>query len=100
MSEPKVYINGVFIREKKFSDGGAIMNLDINVEELVAALYSHADQRGFAHFVIGKRREEGKGGITHYMHVSTYVPKTQPPAQPPASQPAPAAATESDVTPF
>lgn len=99
MSE-KTYINGCFIREKRFADGGAVINLDIKVEEFVAALYAHADGKGFAHFVMGKRREEGKGGITHYMCVSTYVPQAQPPSQPPASQSAPAAATESDDTPF
>ena len=68
----KQYVNGVFLREKVFPDGGSVINASIKVEDFVAALYANASADGFAHFCIGKRREVGSNGLSHSMWVDEW----------------------------
>ena len=47
MSEEKIFINGVFIREKEFDNGGSIIKVEIpNVSEFAEQLKSLANENG------------------------------------------------------
>ncbi len=72
----KIFINGVFLREKTFDNGGSIINIDItDIESFSNQLQNHAKSDGRITLEIKERRNKSDNGLTHYMEVSQYVPK-------------------------
>tara|TARA_R100001443_G_scaffold115293_2_gene132730 strand:- start:1365 stop:1655 length:291 start_codon:yes stop_codon:yes gene_type:complete len=77
MSE-KIYINGIFIREKEFENGGSIMKVDIpNVSEFCDQLIQLANSEGKISLDIKTRMNKSENGLTHYCQLNTFVPKEQ-----------------------
>lgn len=79
--EPKVYVNGFFIREKEFQNGGSIMNVSIKASDFEAFAKQHAVD-GYVKIVIERRREPSDKGITHSARLDTWKPSGQPRQQP------------------
>ena len=81
MSEPKTFINGVFIREVTFNDGGSVLNVRIpadKVDAICAQLKAVADD-GWVKLRISKNRQPtlnraGKEIATHSLSVDTWKP--------------------------
>jgi len=72
----KIFINGVFLREKTFDNGGSIINIDItDIESFANQLRDNQKNGGKITLEIKERRNKTDNGITHYMEVSQYVPK-------------------------
>jgi len=77
MSEEAVYINGIFVREKTFDNGGSSLNVGMKVETLIEELGKYQDDKGYVNFVIAKRRSPSEKGITHYVKLNTWKPKEE-----------------------
>ena len=67
----KTYINGVFLKEVTFNNGGSIINMNINVEKFIQELKAH-EKNGYTNIKICKRREADAHGNTHYAELNTY----------------------------
>mgnify|MGYP003148600141 CR=1 FL=1 len=79
MDKEKIFMNGIFVREKTFDNGGSILNVDIiNVNEFGEQLQKHAKSDGKITLEIKSRREKAENGLTHYVEVSQFVPKPKP----------------------
>ena len=70
--EEKQYINKCKIVEKTFDDGGSLLNIALNVDELVEI----AEPSGWVNLTIAKRREPSEKGATHYAYRNEFKPKT------------------------
>jgi len=77
----KIYINGCFINEYTFQDGGSILKLSVprdSVDKFCADLKANATERGLT-LQITKRKnpavsqKSGKVYATHTLSVDTYV---------------------------
>lgn len=76
--EEKVFINGVFLREKEFDNGGSIIKVEIpNVSEFIQQLKNLANEQGKIRLDIKKRMNKGDNGLSHYMQLNTFIPKSQ-----------------------
>lgn len=62
----KTYINKVTLKENKF--GGLMFSG--SAEEVIEQIREHTNEKGWFNFIIGKRREVGKYGETHYIQVA------------------------------
>jgi len=86
---PKQYINGAFITEKTFNDGGSILKLSIPADKIdaLAEQLRLASTDGWTRLVISKLREpklnaNGKITATHSLSVDDWKPTNQPKPQP------------------
>jgi len=78
MNEDKIFMNGIFIREKQFDNGGSIIKCEIpNAHDFAQQLKNHANNDGKITLEIKTRREKAENGLTHYCEVSQFVPKPQ-----------------------
>ena len=78
MNEDKIFMNGIFIREKQFENGGSIIKCEIvNVFDFADQLKKHAKSDGKITLEIKSRREKAENGLTHYCEVSKFVPQQQ-----------------------
>lgn len=76
MDKEKIFMNGIFVREKTFGNGGSILNVDIiNVDEFAKQLKQHAKSDGKITLEIKSRREKAENGLSHYVEVSQFVPQ-------------------------
>lgn len=76
MEKQKIFMNGIFVREKTFENGGSILNVDIiNVDEFSKQLQKQSNGDGKITLEIKSRREKAENGLTHYVEVSQFVPK-------------------------
>ena len=74
----KTFINGVFIREKQFDNGGSIIKIEIpNVSEFADQLIKHANSNGKVTLDLKERMNKADNGLTHYLQLNTFVPKEQ-----------------------
>ncbi len=74
----KIFMNGIFIREKQFDNGGSLLNIDIvNVYDFAEQLKKHAKGDGKIRLEFKQRMNKGDNGLTHYCEVSTFEPKPQ-----------------------
>ena len=69
----KKYINMCWFREKKFDNGGSVINCGFKIEEL----QKHADENGWVNMVIAERKTVSDKGYTHYAYEDEFKPKTQ-----------------------
>ena len=74
----KIYINGVFLREKELEFGTIIQCDILNVSEFADQLINNANEKGKITIDIKTRQEKSDTGITHYFQVSKFAPKEQP----------------------
>ncbi len=74
----KIFMNGIFIREKQFDNGGSLLNIDIvNVYDFAEQLKKHAKSDGKIRLEFKQRMNKGENGLTHYCEVSQFVPQQQ-----------------------
>ena len=75
MEKQKIFMNGIFVREKTFDNGGSILNVDIiNVDDFTKQLNEHKKSDGKITLEIKSLRVKGENGLTHYVEVSQFVP--------------------------
>jgi len=78
----KQYVNGIYIKEKVFADGGSLLNISIS-KAAIKEFAENLDDKGYAKITIAKRKEADKYGNTHYSYYNSYEPKqTQPETNP------------------
>jgi hypothetical protein len=70
MAKPKTYINQCMLKEVTFDNGGSLLNLNVNIQELE----EHIGSNGWINLTIAKRREVGEKGQTHYMYLNDFKP--------------------------
>ena len=68
MPNDPIYINKVAGREVRFDNGGSIIKVAVDVNELS----EHANKDGWVKVEIKERREPSDKGYTHFMVVDTY----------------------------
>ncbi len=74
----KIFLNGIFVRERKFENGGSILKCDIlDAYDFAAQLKSFADDTGKITLEIKERKNKAENGISHYVEVSQFVPKNK-----------------------
>lgn len=96
MSEQKQrnYINGAFITEKTFSDGGSLFRLRLLPEKFIASLKTLVvDDEGFATVVMSKSKTP-KPGSEFYMYEDDWKPGQNNKPQATKSQPVTAKPTK------
>ncbi len=75
----KIYCGSA--KEKTFNDGGSILNVSLNLDDIENAFgeYGFTTQAGkrIIKVKIGKRRSEGAYGETHTVEVDTWKPNQQ-----------------------
>ena len=93
MNEPKTFINGVFIKEVTFRDGGSLLSVSIPEDKVdsLADQLKAAARDGWVKLRIAKNRQptvnrSGKTIATHSLSVDTWQPKQEQPRQQSASQ--------------
>ena len=78
ISEEKIFINGVFLREREFDNGGSIIKVEIpNVSEFAEQLKNLSNENGKITLDIKSRMNKGENGLTHYMQLNTFIPTPQ-----------------------
>ena len=84
MSDEKAtFIKGVWIREHTFQDGGSILNLSISAKTFSEQIATHTDEKGYVRLTIGKRRTPDEHGVSHFMKLDTFKPKSKEAAEAP-----------------
>ena len=64
------YINKVTLKEGKFS-----IKFSGKTDEVIAQLLAITNDKGYFNLEIGKKKEVGKYGDTHYLKVDDWKPK-------------------------
>ena len=72
----KNYVNGMWVKERKFDDGGSIIKLDCVADKLIEWLKANKNERGYVNIVLSAKREPDEKS-THTAYLDTWVPKTQ-----------------------
>ena len=79
MAENKQFINGIWIREKKFDNGGSILSVSVKgeaIDDICRQLKQLAAESGWARLTIGGLRNPTEKS-THSIYVDTWKPKKQ-----------------------
>jgi len=71
----KTYINGIFLKRKQFDNGGDLINASIKVDDFIAELQKHRNEKGYCNVVIQNRKEADKNGNNMYITLDTFTPK-------------------------
>lgn len=82
---PKVFADGVWIRQKTFSDGASILKFNVSVEKFTEFLKKNRKGDGFVNLIIRSRKEVKENGESHYAYVDDWVPSV--PTAPKAATP-------------
>lgn len=79
----KLYINGVTIKELE-TKNGKFMKMSFNTKKFTDELLGYANEKGYVNCNVGKRKEVGKFGETHYLVLDTWKPddKNEPKQEP------------------
>ena len=77
MSEEKTFMDGLFIREKEFDNGGSIIKVDIDVNRFTKQIEELKNEKGFVSVDIKRRLNKSENGLTHYAEQNKFIPKTQ-----------------------
>lgn len=68
---PKIYVDGLFLREQKFPDGGSRLKVSVLVEKFAKFVKEHKKVDGFLNFdIVAKREPTDK--YTHYGVLDTW----------------------------
>lgn len=103
--EQKIYVPRSGAKQITFERSGkTILKLNFKVEDFIAFLNQHKNEKGYITLGVSERREVGKFGDTHCVWLDTRKPNQngERPASRPASKPAQQQppADESDQVPF
>ena len=79
-SNQKVYAKGIYIN-KKLIAGKELFELSCNVDQLVAFLQEHRDEKGYVRIACWPKREADKYG-THNAELNTWKPNSAQAAAP------------------
>ncbi len=60
-------------KERKFSNGGSVINVGIKREDLAEFVRKHTNERGYVNLTIAPRREVGQYGDTHSVYLDTFI---------------------------
>lgn len=71
----KTYINGLFIKKKRFENGGSVINISINSTTVIEELLKHKNEKGYVNITLQDMREANKNGSNMYAILNTYTPK-------------------------
>ncbi len=76
----KTFVNGMWIKEQQFPNGGSCLKVNIHVARLVEFLNQHVNPKGYVNLDVLSLREpklnaEGKVQSTHYSVLDTWQPK-------------------------
>lgn len=71
----KTYINGLFIKKKRFENGGNVINISINSTTFIEELLRHKNEKGYVNITLKDMRETDKNGNNMYAILDTYKPK-------------------------
>jgi hypothetical protein len=83
--EEKVWVDGLFVYEHNFPNGGSVLNCSVDAARLIAWLNQHRNEDGRVKFKIQKKLNPNKAG-THSAFLDTYQVARRPEAAPqPAS---------------
>jgi hypothetical protein len=66
-NKQKTFVRGS-AREKIFDNGGRILNVSLNVDDITA----YANDKGYAPLVVAERAEADDYGNTHYIYIDDY----------------------------
>ena len=66
MAQDKTFINGIFIKEQKFSNGGSILKMSVIADKLIEELSKYKNASGYVNIDICQKREPDQKGNTHY----------------------------------
>lgn len=69
-STKKNYIRGS-ARQVTFSDGGSVVNIDLNLEDINSLPVSDS---GYVRITLAQRQSADQYGNTHYVYENTFVP--------------------------
>lgn len=83
----KTYVDGLWLRERKFDDGGAILKVSVLAAKFTDFIKKHTKPDGFVNIVIAAKREPDEKN-THYAYLDTWQPASAAPAN---NQPKPVA---------
>ena len=72
--QEKKYINGIVLKEKKFDNGGSIINCWIKYDDFIKEIDS-IKKNGSVNIVIAERKAPSSTGVTHYVYQDTFEPK-------------------------
>jgi hypothetical protein len=75
--EKKNYCPGVNIKERKFSSGRNVLNVNLCVVKVCEWLKTIENEKGYANVSITALRDVGKYGQTHCMWENTWKPESQ-----------------------
>ena len=56
----KTYINGLFIKKKRFENGGNVINISINSTTFIEELLKYKNEKGYVNITLQDRREADK----------------------------------------
>jgi hypothetical protein len=97
----KVFIDGLWIKQRTFENGGSVLKVSVLVDKFIDVLKKYKKSDGFVNLVISARREVKENGESHFATLDTFIPKVPTVASQPKktvskkSEPV-AAAEESD----
>ncbi len=72
----KNYVNGMWVKERKFDDGGSIIKLDCVADKLIEWLKANKNERGYVNIVLSAKREPDEKS-THTAYLDTWKPTGQ-----------------------
>ncbi len=72
--QEKVYCDGLWIKQKTFNDGGAILKVSVLVDKFNDFLKKHKKGDGFVNLIIKSRKEVKENGESHYAELDTWKP--------------------------
>jgi hypothetical protein len=75
--DEKTFMDGLFIREKQFDNGGSIIKIDIDVSRFSKQIEELKNEKGFVSIDIKKRMNKSDNGLTHYAEQNKFIPKLQ-----------------------
>lgn len=79
MAEQKTYINGIWIREKQFANGGSILSVSVKgdaIDAICKQLKDLAKETGWARLTIGSLKNPTDKS-THSIFVDTWKPRVK-----------------------
>jgi hypothetical protein len=79
-SNQKVYAKGIYINKKDIS-GKELFEMSCNVDQFVAFLQEHRDEKGYVRIACWPKREADKYG-THNAELNTWKPNSAQAAAP------------------
>ncbi len=75
--QEKNYLNGITIKEKKFDNGGTILNCWVRIDDFIKELHK-ISKDGSANIVISERKTPSEKGVSHSVYEDTFKPEAKP----------------------